>query len=490
MAATAIDPRLPSMWVRGGGLAAGGFALVLLSAGQAGAQVTVTPRLTVSETYSDNVHLNPDASKRSDWITALEPGVDITQNSLRSHMDLSYTLQTYLYADNRNDSRVYHQLFANGKFVAVKNHLFVDASATRLQRATTLSGPLGLDNSTATGNITNVTTARVSPYLKFNMGSFAQSLVRVAHDRVNYDQGQADSYSNSASVDVNSGPSFRRLFWTANGSYKDVHSTAADDGESSRGALTLGYHLSYSLAPFVTGGYEKYSYTTTRSTTEGPFWEAGFRWTPSPRTYLEVAGGHRFYGRSYRLDLKHRRRLSLWHLAYRESLTSSRQLEFTTAGQVPVYDPNCPPDQAGCQPVDMLNLYDRQVVTSFFLDKEWSGDVTLDFTRRTSLTLGVFRLKRTLELNGNEETRYGVSADWNWDLNARSHVRLGGNWSRNEFGQPPRRDTLWSAQANYSRDLSKNARASLRYRHQSRSSDVQFAQYDENAVIASVSMSF
>ncbi len=467
-----------------------GGAIFLLAGTSAFAQVTVTPRVAMSETYSDNVHLEPDATKQADWITSLSPGVDLVQESARSSLDLSYTLQTNFYARNSNSSRVYHYLRANGELVAIKNHLFIDASANRTQQATTLAGPLGIDNSTSTGNVTNVTTASVSPYLKFNLGTLADSVVRVSHDRVYYDQGQADSHSNSASLDLNSGPAFRRLFWNARGYYQDIRSSGPDKGKTSRGALTVGYHLSYSLAPFVTGGYENYNYTTTRSTTEGPFWEAGFRWTPSPRTSFEAAYGHRFYGRNYRLDFKYRRRLSLWHVSYNESLTSARQLLLTNAGQLPVYDPSCPPSQSGCQPAEIINLYDQQVVNTFYLNKEWRGDVTLDVTRRSSLTFGVFRLKRTLELNGTEETRYGGTANWRWELSRRSRFKLSGAWSRNEFGQPRRQDKLWSVVAVYGHDLGRNADASLTYRHQSRLSNQALAQYDENAVIASVSMRF
>ncbi|MDN5850438.1 MAG: hypothetical protein L0H63_12515, partial [Nitrococcus sp.] len=63
----------------------------------------------------------------------------------------------------RNRSRLFHRLNASGNAELVKQHLFIDGQARRRQYATTLAGPIGIDNTAGFTNLSPVTVVQVSP---------------------------------------------------------------------------------------------------------------------------------------------------------------------------------------------------------------------------------------------------------------------------------------------------------------------------------------
>src|SRR5436190_20232412 len=58
----------------------------------------IVPTVRVSETYTDNVSLTPDAAKQADWVTQLVPGISLTATGRRLRLNASYTPQLIYYA--------------------------------------------------------------------------------------------------------------------------------------------------------------------------------------------------------------------------------------------------------------------------------------------------------------------------------------------------------------------------------------------------------
>ncbi len=77
------------------------FALTLiLSVSSASAQFRLTPRITLSEEYNDNIYLDPSDFVVSDWLTTVEPGFRMLWETRNLDIDLDYSLHFVYFKDN------------------------------------------------------------------------------------------------------------------------------------------------------------------------------------------------------------------------------------------------------------------------------------------------------------------------------------------------------------------------------------------------------
>lgn len=68
---------------------------------------TLTPSLSVSETYDDNIYLDPQ-DEQSDYITAISPGISLNMASPRSELLLSYVPSFVFYGKNSEENTTRH----------------------------------------------------------------------------------------------------------------------------------------------------------------------------------------------------------------------------------------------------------------------------------------------------------------------------------------------------------------------------------------------
>lgn len=80
------------------------------------APITLTPTIAVSEEYNDNVFLN-NLNRRSDWITAVAPGVSLTGESETYKLTAGYSFTAAMYARETSLSEVFD-----------RQNFFLDAS--------------------------------------------------------------------------------------------------------------------------------------------------------------------------------------------------------------------------------------------------------------------------------------------------------------------------------------------------------------------------
>ncbi len=75
------------------------FLLFLLPA-TARARFHITPKISFSEKYNDNIFLDPGKYEDSDWITTIEPGLLFSWDTANLQVDLDYSLLFRYFADN------------------------------------------------------------------------------------------------------------------------------------------------------------------------------------------------------------------------------------------------------------------------------------------------------------------------------------------------------------------------------------------------------
>ncbi|MHB1175911.1 MAG: TIGR03016 family PEP-CTERM system-associated outer membrane protein, partial [Sulfuriferula sp.] len=435
---------------------------------------TVTPNLTVSERYTDNVNLAPSGqSKKNDLITEIRPGVQIYKDGARLKVRVNYSLQSLTYLNTSDNNSLNHQLSGSANAELLKDFLFLDANTAIAQQNINALGPVGFGNTNATKNLTTVGTYSISPYIKKRFGSFADGDFRVRQSGIYYNsQGISNTLTNNVTGSLLSGSSFNDLFWGVNYSYTKNKNQLVADTEFESASATLGYALTRKLRVNATAGQERNNYiSASGGKIDGPFWNAGFTWTPTSRTSVAATYGHRFFGRTYSFDLSERTRHTNWRAGYSENLTTSSATSLSATlvgsyfactapppGMGFVVAPNNsgfnsyiifvpadtqPPSGYGCFPT-IYNAYgiNQSLVNEVFILKNLTAGVGVN-VGKSNYNLGIYSMRRDLQTSGNYDRSSGVNAGWNWHFAPRTTFNLYGNLSRIEVPSQNRKDDLW-----------------------------------------------
>lgn len=495
------------------------LVLAMLLAGVAmpavAADWKITPNLTVSERYTDNVNLAPSGQPReSDLITEIRPGMQISKDGARLKVRVNYSLQSLTYLNNSNNNALNHQLSAAANAELLKDFLFLDASTAIFQQNLNALGPVGFGNTNATKNLTTVGTYSISPYIKKRFDGFADASLRVSQSGVYYNsQGISNTVSDSVVGSLTSGPSFNDLFWGLNYSYSKNNNQSSADTEFERASATLGYALTRKFRVNATAGQERNNYTSlSGSKIDGPFWNAGFTWTPTSRTSVAATYGHRFFGRTYSFDLSERTRHTTWRAGYSENLSTSSATSLSLAllgGAYVCTAPNSYPtisypasptgflvliplgDPVPSDCTQYANIVNPSLslVNEVFILKSLTAGVGVN-VGKSNYNLGIFSMRRDLQTSGTYDKSSGVNAGWSLHFAPFTTFNLYGNLTRIEVPSQNRQDDLWSVSSGLTHQFQPKLNGSVFIRHQARSSNQPGNDFTENSITALVSMTF
>lgn len=280
----------------------------------------------VRETWSDNVALRPEGAARSSLVTELVPGVRLRHKGPRvvvnGTFDYHYYKMTSDVPGTRDSSRL---LRADGKAALVPDLFYIDGNASVQNQAISAFGQDTNGNDYATANRSEVRAWRLSPYLVHRFGSFASGEVRYARDAVDSDHtGFGNSTGNTYSARLNSGRRYHDLGWSLAVSRQHIDDEIRNDSTVRTANLNLSYKLSRTFNLLGGIGYDDYDYQSLGGANGGKSWNAGFGWTPGPRTSVQVTTGHRYYGPSRTLTALHRSRHTTWSINYGDTVSTTR----------------------------------------------------------------------------------------------------------------------------------------------------------------------
>jgi uncharacterized protein (PEP-CTERM system associated) len=303
-------------------------ALALLAvAPQCHAGWRLTPFIGLTETWTDNVALQPDELARSQWVTEAAPGLSLVGHSPRVSVAAMAKWHYFAYSGPRqaNTANQQTQYNANLQARVVDDWLYMDAAASGGTQSVSAFGPQVTGNLWATGNRAEVDTWRISPYLRHRFGGSANLTVRYARDSV--DAGKnlfGSSTATSAMANLASGSSWQTLGWSLDYSRQDLDNKLAGPSSSENAQGTLRYKLTRTFALTASSGYDRFDFQSLGGRMEGSNWSGGFIWAPSARTKIEASAGHRYFGPSGALAASHRTRHSVWIASYSDAITTSR----------------------------------------------------------------------------------------------------------------------------------------------------------------------
>ncbi len=486
----------------------------------------ITPAISVGEMYSDNINLANSGQKFSDYVTTITPGISVHSTGGRVSSNISYSLQNVYYANRSYLDNTYQLLDATGNAKLIDKTLFMDAGASIHQQPISLIGSIGVDNTSATGNLANVTTTRLSPYLIDRFDSLATADARYTHQTMSYSEAELSSIagnrvgtlSNSTSdqilLSLKSGADFNNFLWELNLSDSRVGYTYLPAVTLAQYSANMGYLITPHFKTTLTAGYEDDSYVYIGQKPQNTFWNIGFAWSPSIRTKLAVAEGERYFGKTHSINFSHYTRLISWSTTYGQDVTTNilqqtippaTTLEQLLMAQIP--DPLV--RQQTVQSIlaslgSQSSIFAQNITTNqVYLVKSFSNTLTIILPRNVFL-LTIFNSKTdSLQqgfnsfysgsaINYTNVNQYGGSASWNNQLTPVLSTNMSINTTCITFPGQGLDEKFSSFNFGLNRKFSTKLNGNILFRHQlsNSSSSAVATSYRENAITANLIYTF
>lgn len=291
----------------------------------------LTPGLTTSQSYSDNLTLRPSAFAQGGFVTELAPALNISHTGANLKLNLNSRLQYYYYEGIDISARLYPQLQMSSTAELADDSIFIDSSSTIGQGNL---GPIGAINTnnlyqSAAGSST-YRTFRLSPYWKPHLGGYAEGELRFMYGTfgnngsggTNTGIGNLGSDTYAETLFLRSGKRLSSTGWTwrLNGNNQDQYYSQQTNNNSHIRFRSVNGEVSYAvfddISFLVQAGYYDNYYPSTVPTKNGAYITPGLSWVPSPN--FSLAGGYGLKSQFVNL-IWHPSQRTLLEVGYRNS---------------------------------------------------------------------------------------------------------------------------------------------------------------------------
>ena len=310
-----------------------------LACAQSGAGFRLTPTVSVTETFSNNVDLSA-INPRSDAITQATLGVSIGSRSGQLRGFLNYSGTGNFYARDASRNSISNVLNASFDAELIDRRAFVGVSASIGQAATSAFGAQPGLSGLPSSNVTEFRTLSITPRFTGPLGPAVKYSAGLGYTISNA-RGTANGDSSSTSAFVHLGPSSPGVIgwgidFTATQSAFAAGRNSVDKhltGMLSRkiDALDLLVNVSAGAEATDLASVERAQQQTYQT------YGIGLTWAPSPRTKLVAQFDERFFGRAHVFRFEHRTALTTWTISDARSLNLSGN-GITTGGRGATFD--------------------------------------------------------------------------------------------------------------------------------------------------------
>lgn len=413
------------------------------------------PYLEIKESYTDNVRLATDSLRQSDYITEINPGFSLNNRRPNSFFNMAYRYQTLQYQDNSSQDTQYHtaNLAFNGD--VWEKYITLDALASYNQSVINEQNGVPADNLFITGNRTNTANYQISPLFKWEYDPNTLIAVRPSYGEVKYlDLNNEDSkiYQTLAIVDRQASPG--HLGWWTGFQKRRQQIETGDDINLQRYDVGIRVPLTMRTQWFVSGGSEKNLVNDVNIVPEGKagFWETGFKWQPMPRSTISAAGGKRFFGNTYRLDLSHHTKHTIWNASYNQELQSSSLAlqPLQLRGQV--------------EQVQQLPVVQgiQTISNELFLSKTFSASVTWQGSKSVA-NLSLINDQREYQVTPSTQKTRGGRLNYVWNFSPRTDINFSLDLQKTEYEEIQRQNDSRKFEIRLVSKISRRISGELRY---------------------------
>jgi uncharacterized protein (PEP-CTERM system associated) len=404
-----------------------GIVGLVYAGGAFGADWNITPRINVSESFSDNANLDAnDEDPNSDFLTRVAPGISIVGQGGRGSLNLSYDLSQTFSHLGAQDTETNNNLAATGQIEVWKRIAFIDANASISQAISDTRG--ASSNSVAGENVNRTETraASVSPYFLHHFGTWVETETRFTASGVTTENNEVeDAITVSEQLRINSGRRFAQFTWGIDVINSKSQYSGDEPAQRQRrvdGSGTVIVNSKISLLGGV--GWEDIEDSDLDSQPSGLTWNAGIALRPSPRTSARLTYGKRNGENSFDFEGSHQlsSRTAI-SASYNESIETSQQQvanlvnDFLRTPQGQIILLNGQPTPVTI--LDPTNPFGLEEDT--FRQRSFSLNLT-GSRRRNTFSAGLFWKEREFEFTDRVETAYGG----NFSLTRQMSRRLDG----------------------------------------------------------------
>ncbi len=499
---------------------------------------TWTPKISLSERYSDNIGLRSKGFVQGDLITRLSPGLTAQGYSSTLKADLDFSLHAYLFANDSSRNRIRTDLHTLAQAELLKDWFYLDLSAYASQQPKDyVSGidtgdGVGIENTRQTFGLT------VSPFLIHRFASDTVLTLRVSRNQ--YYPGDpllSDSGSNRYQFNAEGSSDFMPLYWRLQYDRRETDYARRADTEREQasaymrarlrrkfgvtgqvgfqrsrfpGASELIRDFYYrGLGMYYTHGQHLFGELVYNFSDAGNFMSGRLTLQPTPRTQIIASSTQRDFGRTHTVSACHRTRKASVGFVYQEDLISDDRLEggqhCDAAGEEDLPYPSGCSMPHGYTGLTTLPGCERYLITAFrpiSLDKlhVWrllAGHVSYRL-RRAEFLLNLYEVRRLYQevsVLGREDRLSGLAWTFSFRPAKRTSIALVNGLSHFAVHAPHqttenRAGDLWHIALTLTRRFYPDISGSLEFRHQDHNAKLGQQGYKENAVALHVELRF
>lgn len=467
------------------------------------AEYTTSAAVAPGVTYTDNVCLSKN-NKEGEWVALLTPSGSIKGKGKKADFSVNGSVQLNSLTDSTledkncaggglgNREQFAPNINARGSAVLIDDWLKINANARANQNEISAFRGGQANSLNGNGNTNTFYRYSLSPVLTRRMKDFATYTLRYNYNAViNTADEVSDSSSDSWSTNLKGGTA-TKVSWNFFGNYREVQYDDNDRFVENDGTvvpredtvlrssgLRLGHQINRQWQANGTLGYEWNDIQTNNDDdTDGLAWSVGARWTPTPRTTVNMSMGDRFFGYTPALDISHERKRSVFSASYKKTITFDRDI--LTEGN---------------EFNQSIGNFSAQNSQSPIIDERF----TLGYSyngRRAKINFIGSHSDQTQEDNGQKSTFDNVALTYSPLLSKRFSVSATIAWNssepRSQFGDAfndfTNKTEAWITNVSITRPLNYRTSVSLNYTYTDQQSDTALNEYQENRIMATLNI--
>lgn len=293
------------------------------------------PSISLQETVTNNVNLDPTDTRISDWVTQITPALTFSEKGDRTTLSGSVSVPILFYARTGSENNSVYpsgNLFGDVNFFERRFH--IEGSVNVSQEFFSAFGAQPQDFTNATNNRYRATTYQVSPYYLGAIGNDVEYELRNNNTWANLDGAPIDTNNSFTTEFLAKAGTIgdRMVGWSASYDYTNVKFNNQDSRIVTQlGRVSPFYSVTPQFRVDASVGYESNDYLLTSSS--GVIYGVGFRWRPTERTNVTGNWEHRFFGASYNFAFDHRTPLTVWNVQVSRNIsTYPQQIASLAAG--------------------------------------------------------------------------------------------------------------------------------------------------------------
>ena len=320
--------------------------------------LTIVPRVSVAETYTNNALLQ-SGGKRTDLVTQVSPGIRISSNGGRIRGTLDFSLNEVIYANNSRGRQSQNALNATGSVELVDNWAFIDLSGSIGQQAISAFGTQSSSGTVTNGNSTETSVFRMSPYIRGRLAGVADYEARYSLTS-NSSQSAAVSNVNSNELALKlTGVSGRPgSGWSVQADSQTTDYSAGRSTRSQRVNGQVNVPFNQNWGTYLKANHESNNFGAVTQQ-QGDFAALGVNWTPneelrvgvdkdtrgatgltvnwapSKRASLSIVRERRLFGDTHSIAAAYRTESTAWTFSDSRSAVTGQP---AATGSVSLYD--------------------------------------------------------------------------------------------------------------------------------------------------------